>query len=785
MAQREEDRMVPEGGMTPLEGLTSGEARRRAEAGMDNRAAAEAGKSPLQIVAGNVFTLFNLLNLLLAAALFSIRSYRNMLFLGVVIVNTGIGIVQELRARRTIRRLKVLHAPTACVIRDGKETTILSEEIVRGDLTVLRAGDQIPADGVVRMGNAAVNESLLTGESDDVPKREGDTLLSGSYLKEGRVVAQMTRTGADSYANRLTAEARKVKRPVSMLLRDVRRIIRADSILVVPLGLLQFWKLYGLLRRPLETAVSGAVAAMLGMIPEGLVLLTSVALTVGVIRLARRQTLVQELYGIETLARTDTLCLDKTGTLTTGEMEAADCFSPIGEAALREELSMFLGAFESRGATLQALGRWAEPGEAQADQILPFSSERKLSAARFGPRTLILGAPERVLREIPEEAAAWQREMSEKGLRVLALACAEDAWEKELPENRALLGLVALRDRVRPNAAETIRYFTRQGVTLKIISGDNPQTVSAVARQVGFPDADRWTDVTGLTEEELAERCEECAVFGRVTPAQKKALIRALQKKGHTVAMTGDGVNDIPALKVADCSIAMPGGADAAKHAAQLTLLDADFGAMPAIVDEGRRVVNNVTRTATLFLMKTLYSLGLALVLLALPAGYPFQPIQMSLISSCTIGIPSFFLALEPNHDPIRGGFLRRVLTQALPGAVAVVICAATAMHLEHLGWDHGACSTIATLSTGAIGLMELALVCFPFSKLRAAVLACMTAAFAASSLVAGKIFFLVPLSGAQKPALAGLIALGAVILSFAGWLTNKLKPDPAALPRQ
>ena len=763
--------------LTPMQGLTGAEAARLTAEGKSNRTSAEAGKTPLQIVASNVFTLFNLLNLLLAVAMLYIRSYRNMLFIFVVIINTGIGIVQELRARRTIRRLKVLNAPQTAVIRDGREITCPSEELVLGDLVILRAGDQLAADCVVRDGTGAVNESLLTGESDDVSKKAGDSLLSGSYLTEGRLIAQVTRVGDDSYANRLTAEAHKVKRPVSMLLRDVRRIIRIDSLAVIPLGLLQFFKQYSLRHMPIETAVSSATAAMLGMIPEGLVLLTSVALTVGVIRLAQRQTLVQELYGIETLARTDIICLDKTGTLTTGEMEEADCFAEGGEKALRGSLSRFLGAFECKGATLTALGAWCAPGPEQALQLLPFSSKRKLSAARFEDGTLILGAPERVMAELPVQAHVWQQACVRRGLRVLALASASGEWSGEtLPEQRSLIGLIALRDRIRPNAAETIRYFDRQGVTLKIISGDNPQTVSAVARQVQLPNADQWVDASALTDDELRENCDRYTVFGRVTPAQKKLLVKALQHKGHTVAMTGDGVNDIPALKTADCSIAMPGGADAAKHAAQLTLLNADFGSMPVVVDEGRRVVSNVTRTATLFLMKTLYSFGLAVLLLALPAAYPFQPIQMSLISACTIGIPSFFLALEPNHEPIREHFLRTVLTRALPGAISVILCASTAMLLEHLGWGHEACSTIAALSTGAIGLMELTLVCRPFTRLRTAVLLGMVVLFVLAVWLAGPIFFLIPLSAGQVPVLAGLIAAGAVILTVAERLIRSYK---------
>ena len=528
-------------------------------------------KSTAQILAENLFTPFNGLNVALAVCLALVGSWRNMLFLGVVVSNTLIGTVQELRARKTIRKLSLLNAPTAHALRNGQEKTCAPDALVKGDLVILRAGDQVMADAVVTSGQGAANESLLTGESTPMHKQPGDFLLSGSYILEGTFTAQLVYVGDESYAARLTRSAKEIRRPKSVLMTEVNRLIRIVSAALIPIGLLLFCKQFFLQRLPLTTAVPTSVAAMIGMIPEGLILLISVALAVGVIKLGKRNTLVQELYGIETLSRADVLCLDKTGTITTGKM-TVDSLLPISgdEGAMRTQLGRFLSSMDERSGTLDALR--AEIPDVQGEKpvaVLPFSSERKKSAVSFADgTTLILGAPTFVLDDA--HLAPIRKTLSDcagRGLRVLVLAEADGCvTETDTPAIARVIGLCLLTDEIRPAAQETLHYFHTQGVALKIISGDDEKTVAAIARKVGLSGS--AVDASTLSDDELPDACERYAVFGRVTPTRKKALVEALKAKGHHVAMTGDGVNDIPALKAADCSIAMAGGCHKAGGAA-------------------------------------------------------------------------------------------------------------------------------------------------------------------------------------------------------------------------
>ncbi|MGN0792883.1 MAG: HAD-IC family P-type ATPase [Aristaeellaceae bacterium] len=749
-------------------GLTDAEAARRPA----NAVSVHPGKSVWQIIAGNLFTPFNLLNISLAVCLALVGSWRNMLFMGVVVSNTFIGTLQELRARRTIQRLTLLNAPQAHVLRDSTERTCRPEDLVQDDLVILRAGDQVVADALVVDGSGAANEALLTGESDAIRKRPGDWLLSGSYLTEGRITAQLIRVGDESYAASLTHSAREIKRPKSALMTEMNRLIRFISIVLVPLGLLLFVKDYFFASSALQDAVPASVAAMIGMIPEGLMLLTSVAMAVGVVRLGRRQTLVQELYGIETLARADVLCLDKTGTLTTGRMTVEALVPADGsEESLKTALARFLGAMDERSATLDALRRAVAPDKEAPIAILPFSSARKMSAASFSDgTTLILGAPDFVLS--PEQLSALNRQIepyAADGYRVLLLAQAAGCVsETEAPVAGQVLGLCVLSDEIRPAAGETLRYFQEQHVTVKIISGDDPRTAAAIARRVGL--SGEAVDASALDESQLDSACEQYAIFGRVTPVQKKCLVEALKQRGHSVAMTGDGVNDIPALKAADCSIAMPGGSDAAKQVAQLTLLDGNFASMPLVVSEGRRVVGNITRAASLFLVKTLYSFALTLLVLFLPVDYPFQPIQLTLVSSLTVGIPSFFLALAPNHARMTGNFLQTVLLKAIPGAAAVTFCALASMFCRKLGWDEADCSTLATLSAGIVGLLMLLSVCQPLTRQRMLLCGVMTAAFTGAVLLFGQAFLLTRLSPCHTAALLALIPAAAGVMALVTW---------------
>jgi len=757
---------------TAPSGLTDKQAAKR----RPNEITADPGKSVWQIIASNLFTPFNLLNVALALCLALVGSWRNMLFLGVVVSNTVIGTVQELRARRTIHRLTLLNAPEVCVLREGQERTCRPEEVVQGDLIILRTGDQVVADALVTDGSGAANEALLTGESDAIRKHAGDWLLSGSYITEGCLTAQLVYVGDDSYAARLTRSARKIKRPKSALMTELNKLIRLISCVLVPLGVLLFLKEFLITGLTLNEAVPDAVAAMIGMIPEGLMLLTSVAMCVGVVRLGRRQTLVQELYGIETLARADVLCLDKTGTLTTGQMVVEDMVPvALTPAELRLALCRFTGAMHDCSGTMMALSNYVRPGNERPIATLPFSSARKKSAASFADgTTLILGAPSFVLS--PEELAPLKDVIAEhtaRGCRVLVLAQASGCvTETDAPPVESVAGLFVLSDEIRASAPETIRYFREQDVTLKVISGDDPRTVAAIARRIGLEG--EAVDASALTDADLDEACERYAIFGRVTPAQKKLLVEALKRRGHSVAMTGDGVNDIPALKAADCSIAMAGGADAAKQVAQLTLLNGDFASMPLVVSEGRRVIGNITRAASLFLVKTLYSFALAALVLFLPVEYPFQPIQLTLVSTLTVGAPSFFLALESNHARVKGGFLQTVLLRAVPGAAAVTVCALAAMLCRQLGWAAQDCSTLATLSAGAVGLLMLLSVCLPLTRMRAILLGAMTAAFVGAVLLFGRVFMLTTLNLAQCNALILLIAVAAGVMAGTSWLMKR-----------
>ena len=757
-----------------MSGLSEEDVQKRIRSGLTNESPKDGGKSPLRILASNLFTLFNALNIALAVCLALVGSWRNMLFLGVVVSNTLIGTVQELRARRTIQKLRLSTVSPLSVLRSGKVQSISPEMLVEGDLVILRRGDQVPADALVREGMCTADESLLTGESDPIEKKPGDEMLSGSYLCEGSVTVQLVRVGRNSYLSRLTQEARKIHQPKSELMSDLRRLVRILTLILLPTGILLFLKQVLYRHVPLERAVPQAVASMIGMIPEGLILLTSIALMVGVIRLGKKGVLVQELFGIETLSRTDMICLDKTGTLTTGKMHLEEMI-PLGIPmdAFTEKAVLLLSAFpEDLSPTMQAL-RSALPEVSGTSPVrsLPFSSSRKLSAASFSDGTMFFGAPSFVLKE---EQLQEIREITEQktalGLRVLVLAQSKDILPEStsdpLPQIHRVLGIICIRDELRQSAPETLRYFRREGVDLRIISGDDPVSVGRIAALAGLPDADRVVDASRLdTQKQLLEASRTAVVFGRTSPEQKRTLVGLLQEEGHQVCMTGDGVNDIPALKVADCSICIQSASDAASHVAQLTLTQGDFSVLPDVVSEGRRVVNNITRAASLFLVKTLYSLFLSLLLLVLPLSYPFQPIQLTLISTFTVGLPSFFLALEPNHERIRGRFLRKILSSALPGAAAVTLACLVCMFLERTGWSHALCATCATLCTGGLCLVNLIWSCLPLNRFRAMVCAGMAACFILACIFLRPLFFLEPLTFMQLLFVFSLIALGVLVM--------------------
>jgi cation-transporting P-type ATPase E len=733
--------------VTSPSGLSASEVAQRVAAGATNSSTVRTSRTVLEIVRANVFTFFNgLLAALWVVAVASGR-WQNALFGGVVVANAGIGIVQELRAKRTLDRLAVLNAPLARVVRDGAEREVAVAEVVLDDLLGIAAGDQVPADGVVRSsGGLAVDESLLTGEAEPVSKVVGDPLWSGSIVVAGRGRAQVTAVGDDAYAARLATEARQFTTTFSELVAGTNRLLRWIAVMLVVVGPLVLWSQF----RSAENvgwrdAVTGTVAALVGMIPEGLVLLTTLAFMVATLTLARRQTLVQELPAVEGLARVDVVCLDKTGTLTYGDVRFSGLellSDRAGEGDVRAALGM-LAAADPANATAAALAA-VFPPSARPVQVVPFSSARKWSAARGdGAPSWVLGAPEMVLPDPPpgEATAARLRAdaLAAEGRRVLLLACSGqrpvlDGDDARLPAGLVPVALVVLAERIREDAAEVLGFFTEQGVALKVISGDNPRTVGAVAAAVGVPDvtgAADGVDARTLPEDpdDLAAAVEQASVFGRVTPYQKRAMVRALQRGGHVVAMTGDGVNDALALKDADIGVAMGNGSPATRAVAQLVLLDGRFAHLPDAVAEGRRVIANIERAANLFLVKNIYALVLALITVVTAVAYPLAPIQLTLISAVTIGIPGFFLALGPNRRRYLPGFLSRVLRFSVPTGVVTGGAAYAGYALtRELDADAGVAGarTTATLVVLVVALWTLGILARPIVAWKGALIAAM-----------------------------------------------------------
>ena len=747
--------------------LSSEEAKRLAENGKANVSPSSASKSVKQIWFSNLFTFYNMLNLVLAVLVITTGSYRNMLFLGVVISNFLIGTIQELRAKKTVDSLSVLTAPTARVIRDGKEVVLPYKELVLGDVVLIGAGDQMTADGTVLEGEARLNESLITGESDAVLKAAGDKLFSGSFVISGEAAVVLTAVGAESYAEKLTAEAKKLKTAKSVLKTTMVKIIKTIAFFIIPMGVLTFWNHFVDQGLSYADSMIPTVAAMVGMIPDGLYLLTSMSFAVGVVRLAQKRTLTQQLYSLESLARADVLCLDKTGTITSGNMKIKGTVSFDGDdiGAIAAKIYSAVPADNSTAkAIVDAFGNRNPIGN-PAKNILPFSSALKYVAADFGEEgCFMLGAPEFVTGGIFPETVAKAAEYSCGGTRVLALC--KGSFDGKLYKAEKPLGFILIEDEIRPNVAETFEYFRKNDVAIKVISGDNPAAVSAIAKKAGVIGAEKFADASVLSDDELFEIAERTVVFGRVSPEQKRVIIKALQKNGHTVAMTGDGVNDVLALKDADCSVAMASGAQAATHAAQLVLLDSDFSAMPEVVLEGRRVINNIQRAASLFLMKTIYTFALTAVLLFAPFAYPFVPIQMTLIGAVASGIPGVFLALEPNFKRVPKEFMKTVLKRAATGAatafggIMAVLIAGSAF-----GISAEECSTICTVYTGAASLILLLSTCLPLNKFKAAIVIGNTVIFSAAINLFDELFMLVPLSDSGRILL--LILLPFTLIQF------------------
>ena len=685
--------------MTRESGLTATEVKDLAQRGKSNTVPDKSSQSVAAILASNVFTYFNGIFVVLAVLLVIARSYKNLTFLPVVIANTVIGIVQQLRAKRVLDELALLDVSEYVAIRDGADMRVASDALVQGDLVRLESGQQIPADAVVVSGEGSANEALLTGEADEVPKRVGDELKSGSFLVSGSVVAELTRVGADSYAAQLTIKAKEVKEKKSEMVAGIERIILVAGILILPVGGLLYWQGVTHNGMAYPEAIVSMVAAVTGMIPEGLYLLVTIALALSAMRLAKESVLLHDMRSIETLARVDVLCVDKTGTITSEDMGVQEVFAATGEpdeefARARQTIAAYVRTVPDNNITMEALrAHFAEVAPLDATDVMPFSSKLKYSQVRTAGGTYRLGAPEFLLTdEQLEQNRAVVEERTGAGMRVLALVSQEgDAARPVL--------FVALRNEVRPDARETFSYFAEQDVRVVVISGDNPLTVSKVAEDAGIEGAERYVDAITLdTPEKLRDAVGRYVVFGRVKPEQKRELVNAFKDKGLKVAMTGDGVNDILAMKEADCSIAMGGGSDAARQAAQVVLLDSDFSHMKQIVGEGRRDINNITRSATLFLYKNIFSLALALFSIFGAFAYPLAPNQVSLISMFNIGVPAFLLAFEPNEKKQEGRFITEVLLHSLPAALTSFVAIASMVLFAGL-FDISA-SDVSTAST-------------------------------------------------------------------------------------
>ena len=712
----------------PSMGLTEEQAAARREAGLAAGVPSPTGKTEGQILLTHCFTFFNLIFLILAAMLLIARSsFLNMGFLLVVIVNTVIGIFQELKAKRAVDQLALVARRPVTVVRDGAKREIPPEDVVRDDIAQFKQGDQICADGILRQGTLWADESLLTGEADSVEKHPGDTLHSGSVVVSGRGLAQLTAVGDASEAAQLSRQAKAHPRArKSGMMRSLDRLILFIGIALVPIGIILFHQEYRVLSLGLRESAEGTVAALTGMIPEGLYLLTSVALAVSTRKLSKKRVLVQDWNCIEALARVDVLCVDKTGTITEPTMEVENLvpLTELPPEKLQDMLTAMYGAAEPDNATAKAMAElFSGETSLRCTKRIPFSPETKWSGCTFDSgQSLVVGAPEYILGsrfgERKEEISAW----TDQGYRVLLAAeyASPLAFGKLQEEALTPLALILLNSPLRPGAKETFSYFAQQGVSIRVISGDSPATASRIAMDAGIPGAENYIDASTLETDADFRKAADCTVFGRVTPEQKKKLVAALQKKGHTVAMTGDGVNDLLAMKQADCSIAMASGAQAASQLASLVLLDSQFPAMPDIVNEGRRVINNIQRAATLFLVKNIFSLFLSVITLFTSWPYPLEPIHLTVISALTIGLPSFLLTLEPRYDRIRGHFLRGVLRRAFPGGltnVFVVLVCQAFRAVFGINGDHS--STVCAAILAMVGLMVLFQVCKPFDLFR------------------------------------------------------------------
>lgn len=730
----------------PDMGLTSSQVKKRTEENLVNVSNIKTSKSVGSILLKNIFTFFNMTCLTVAIALISVGAYTDLMFMVIVILNTTIGIVQELRAKKTMDKLSLTNSNFTKVLRDGEEQEIYKTEVVLDEVLCLNPGMQIACDSIVLDGFVEVNESLLTGESQPVKKKQGDTLLGGSFISSGTCKAKVNKIGNDNYISQLSVKAKSFKQSKSEMLNSLRSLIKIITIFMIPIAILMFYNNYTYyaenpaieysLNYMVVTKTAGCIVAM---IPAGMFLLTSVALAVSVMRLAKKRTLVQELYCIEMLARTNVLCLDKTGTLTNGSMSVKNVVmldKKKTDKDVEKIISSMVNAFHDANQTAMALKAYFGKSVYSAEKSVPFSSERKFMGCKFKQiGAFKLGAYEFVMENPPDDIKRQAEEFASNGYRVLLLAGCDNNFSKTECNP---IALVLLQDNIRKDAPKTIQWFKQNGVDIKIISGDNPVTVSEVAKRCGVDNHDKYISLHGLSNNQVIEAASKYTIFGRVSPEQKAILVKTLKTQGKTVAMTGDGVNDILALKEADCSIAIAAGSDAARSVSQLVLLDSNFGSMPSVVNEGRRVVNNIQKSSSLFLMKTVFAIFISIFVLCMNKTYPFSPIQFMLLELLVIGLPSFFLALQPNTNQIKGKFLSNVAKNTLPAGICLVL-ATIAMYVYQMftGISTEVLVTMCSLAIVAVGFIALFKMCKPFNWFKSIMyIFCLSACILAIALI-------------------------------------------------
>ena len=762
-----------------MSGLSTAEVEFRKKAGLSNESVDSSTKTVAQIIRSNVVTYYNLIFLIITILLIVVGSFRDLTFLPIIIANMLIGIIQELRSKKILDDLTILNTPKITVRRDGSDQEVLADELVQDDVITLSAGGQIPADALVLSGNITVNEALITGEADEIVKKEGDSLFSGSFVISGECMAKLEKVGKDSYISGLMLQATQTKEgEQSEMIRALNRLVQTVGVIILPIGAILFLQQYFFSGATMKDSVTGMVAAILGMIPEGLYLLASVAMVVSVMRLGKQKVLIHDMKCIETLARVNVLCVDKTGTITVPEMEVAQFILAKDQSLAAEEkeketdrqseyknqtaeeekhkvaktISDCVRALPCDNATMEALQQYfTEPMENSAEKIVTFSSATKYSGVVLAGKAYVVGAPEFVLRQDYAAVQGTIEVFLEKGYRVLVFAEYEGNLDgKELTENASPIAFILLNNAIREGAMDTFRYFSKRGVEVKVISGDNPVTVSEIAKKAGIRHAEKQVDAATLkTADAVRKAAKKYTVFGRVTPEQKRLLVQALKEQGKTVAMTGDGVNDILALKDADCSIAMASGSEAASQVAQLVLLDNDFNKMPAVVMEGRRVVNNIGRTASLYLVKNIFSMLLAVFSMLFLIDYPLEPSQVSLISVFTIGIPSFFLALEQNRNQIHGHFLTNVLIQALPAGITdFIVVSGLVIFCREFGVEKECVSTSCTILVAVVGFMILYHIAKPMTTPHAILIAAMVIGWLFCMLFFSELFAITTITG-------------------------------------